>query len=446
MGASTSSSADTTPPVESSRLVDEKGKPAADNTPKPLDKLFYALHVPRLIGAVHIILGHYRTAETYDSLSATLGLSVWWVDFFFMLSSFGAAHSRMHKVSLERIATEEPILPSPTGLLRRLAAIYPTFLVAFLLSWMGRCLATRGDCETPYAFTCYHPAQLILEGLGIRDWFPYVGLIPQPPEAGQGHQLAYNEPAWFVSALLFCYLFERAFIRLAAMGQVYAGKGNVPWATIVGVGLYLVTSPTANFPFTWANSCSIAALKALHKYFCGSVLAAYLHSRADAGYEPNWLMRFAATGSLLVFIGLLFLNFAFDPDSSRDLCVRIRDAGATLVLYTLMIAGLAGNADPIARCLNALPPWLNDLARDLSGGVYLLQEPVAIIIFLCFPTGAVALCPRDNQYWPFTDGKHVQQHYFLPIMLPSLFAAAALVHFGWQKPIAQAVGRRLKGS
>ena len=46
----------------------------------------------------------------------------------------------MHKVSLERIATEEPILPSPTGLLRRLAAIYPTFLVAFLLSWMGRCL------------------------------------------------------------------------------------------------------------------------------------------------------------------------------------------------------------------------------------------------------------------------------------------------------------------
>ena len=97
MGASTSSSADTTPPVESSRFVDEKGKPAADNTPKPLDKLFYALHVPRLIGAVHIILGHYRTAETYDSLSATLGLSVWWVDFFFMLSSFGAAHSRMHR-------------------------------------------------------------------------------------------------------------------------------------------------------------------------------------------------------------------------------------------------------------------------------------------------------------------------------------------------------------
>ena len=80
--------------------------------------------------------------------------------------------------------------------------------------------------------------------------------------------------------------------------QLHAGPGAFPLAGVLAVGVYLVCAPTAAFPYTWGDSAAAThAVQAVHVYFCGALLAAYLHSRADAGYPP---FRCAATLAALL--------------------------------------------------------------------------------------------------------------------------------------------------
>jgi hypothetical protein len=196
------------------------------------------------------------------------------------------------------------------------------YVLAFLLSWLTRCLAMRGGCSQT-GQTCYDPGQLIFEGLALHVWVP-----------ASVFRHTYNSAGWYVSALAFCWLFERASIRLAAMAQVYAGDGKLPWAGMAGVALYIVASPTASFPYTWRPLIYVQAWRSLHVYFTGAMLAAYLHSRAQAGLPP---FRFAATLALLSIIGIFSLPNTIlprDPPSGSHLPshVDLRDAGLSLVL------------------------------------------------------------------------------------------------------------------
>ena len=114
MGAAGSASAPAGK-AEHSGLVDEKG--ALQSTPVPLAKVIYALHLPRLLAAIHIVLGHF-TPRPNQYVGGVMDWSVWWVDFFFILSGFGAAHGRYHASNVKAVAEEGPICllytsPSP---------------------------------------------------------------------------------------------------------------------------------------------------------------------------------------------------------------------------------------------------------------------------------------------------------------------------------------------
>ena len=234
------------------------------------------------------------------------------------------------------------------------------------------------------------------------------------------------------------WLFERALIRLAAYAQVYAGTGNVPYAALVGLALYIVVSPTGGFPFTWGYpQYGPYAIHFLQKYFSGAMLAAYLHSRADAGYPQfRWLSIGATVLLVTVFIlGVTVLPAATHghPNNGFDVG-SLREMGVSMVLWCALVAGLASANDPIAQLLNRLPPHVNDFARDLSGAVYLFQYPVALLLYLWYTMGAASLCPHGNTTWPFFPGllSGVQLLGLLAVLLPF----GALVHFGVQKPFA----------
>jgi len=298
--------------------------------------------------------------------------------------------------------------------------------------------------------SCYRPTQLIVEGLGLYAWVPNVTPLNHYVSIG----VAYSMTNWFVSALFFCFLFEPLFIRLAAMLQLHAGPGRVPWLTILLVIVFVLASPTADFPFTWRWLCrhvlhsdweSCKALLALHVYFCGCALAAYLHSRADAGLPP---FRFAASSAAIALAVVFSLWFVpIHLHNAPEVAVSmhlLQECGLGLALFLPIIAGLAGGADPLARALCALPSWANDLARDLSGPMYMLQHPAALLLGLLWTWGD-QLCnidPRSGR-WPIDHrlggGPQANALWVLGL-LAILVSAAALVHFGLQKPIASAVG------
>ena len=414
MGAAGSASAPAGK-AEHSGLVDEKG--ALQSTPVPLAKVIYALHLPRLLAAIHIVLGHF-TPRPNLYVGGVMDWSVWWVDFFFILSGFGAAHGRYHASSVKAVAEEGPIVPSTSLLLKRAVSIYPTYLLAFLMAWVARCYLMSG-CTNGQS--CYRAPQLILEGLGLHSWFPV---------SMRFIDYSYNKPSWFVSSLALCWFFERAFIRLAANLQLYAGKGNVPWAAGFSLALYIVASPTAAFPFTWQR-CGIEvwAWRALHIYFSGAALAAYLHSRAEAGHGP---FRFAATLAALFLVVLFLVPSGLDRQGpSVPNITQLAHAGLSLPPMLLLVAGLAGGADVLARVGNSLPLVVNDLARDLAGPIYLLQQPVALCLAPVMTSATYPATWCAN--WPFGSGFHRVEHV---IFLATLVAVSAVVHFGVQKPIA----------
>lgn len=163
-----------------------------------------------------------------------------WVTFFFMLSAFGTAHSTVGASGLRNIAESGPWFLAPSKMLRRVMSVYPTYLVAFVLSVSIRCY---GGASVAVNDTCILPPQLVIEGSMLAGWFPW-------KEANSPvNQYWYNVPSWFINTLAALWFFEAAVVRLAAASCVRAGKGNVPWSAIVYNLIWLLCSPLAGFPF-----------------------------------------------------------------------------------------------------------------------------------------------------------------------------------------------------
>lgn len=227
-------------PGEWKPLVDEKAAHPADYE---LPKVFEALHVPRLLASFHVIAFHFPISTPWAA--SICGWGKVWVGFFMMLSGFGAAHSRLVASNLAAIAAEGPVLPSLRTIARRLASLYPTFLVSLLLVLLGRGLAYGDDTFSHNGTIAtdngpvYGDGKTVLEFFLVRSWLPVV--FSGPPAM-------LNKPDWFISALAFCWLFEPAFIRLAAALCSYAGRGNIPWLAIGSLLVYLLACPLTTFP------------------------------------------------------------------------------------------------------------------------------------------------------------------------------------------------------
>lgn len=406
--AASSSSA----PAEHTQLL--KSKPGGVSVDVALPKLITSLHMPRMLGAIHVIFYHVRHYQSFASYGDC------WVTFFFMLSAFGAAHSQLAGAGLRKAAESGPWFMHPVKLLRRWISVYPTYLLAFLLAWPLRCVIMQGESTG----TCFHPPQLIIEGLMLGGWFPWT-----TPVTSVNHHW-YNIPGWYVCALAGLWFFEPAMIRLAAIGCLKAGPGRIPLFAIVCTLIWLLCSPFAGFPYTWGPAGpDMPAFQSMQIYFSGALLACWLHSRAEAGLKP---FRFAASISSLILLAFFSIDVSwFGTD--RSLVHGLKTGTNAMVpVFAGLIAGLAGGADPLAVALNWLPLPVNNAARDLATGVYLFQEPMTHIILLCWTQGKYRVKPGT---WISFAGPLLAPQ--LAAYFPALFALAALVHFVVQKPMAK---------
>ena len=258
-----------------------------------------ALHWARLVGAAHIFLYHAKLPHPSDEYSfGSWGCS--WVPFFFALSGFVAAHSQLCAVGGgATLPTALRLAPRPLRIGRRLLAVYPTYLVALLLSMTLQTLpAPLGDAQS------VRP-EVISELLLLQAW------LPGKP---------YNVPAWYVSALAWLWLLEPCAIRLAEAAT--RTPRRLALAVLCWLA-YAVACPLALFPPLWVHRFPLPSwmtpqgAKWLHIWWAGAALACA--SDAAARWSPRPPPPRAAAVVAALGLGLVFglarghVGGPFDP-------------------------------------------------------------------------------------------------------------------------------------
>lgn len=332
-----------------------------------------AIALPRLIGAVHIVLLHFYQVPGF--LFPLYGNS--WVPFFFVLSGLGATHSKLSIAARDRSLVTY-LFPRPRTLLRRLATVYPLYAFALIVQVTLQ-VVRDGDQ--------LRKAQLGIESALLQSWMPsrYI--------AGE----LYNQPDWFVSTLAGCFFIEEAaFMAVVALWriqpQLVVAISCAAWALGVGLVSQLGVNETCQFFFC---------------YFTGIVVAFVVHDRAGRGSPP---FRFAASIATLLLVLVFQVNL--DP---REVQLQdqwfadlwFKKAAILLPVHCLLLLGLAEGHDPVAKIFSV---WPFPYAQDLAYGVYILQAPVINFLFT----------KTDN---PMTTQKIFIS---LVVLLPTAAAAQAL--------------------
>lgn len=197
---------------------------AASATPatKALSGNLASIDTVRLIAAVHIVYAHVMNADSFTKWGVS------WVTFFFMLSGFGATHSKLSQGTVGAAG----LLPQPRTLLRRLAAVYPTYL--FALGWD----IVNG---APHFFNkadgTHHWGRLWAEVVLAQSFYQTEHVM---------FSNVINGPAWFVSALALCWLLEEATAVFAAAAHRRFGLASFPLFFAA-----VVLWPFAGFPWLW---------------------------------------------------------------------------------------------------------------------------------------------------------------------------------------------------
>lgn len=393
---------------ESAPLIDHTSAPAP--VIRALPKDLPALHTIRLIGAIHIAIYHTAPGPPYGP-GAAWGAS--WVPFYFLLSGFGPAHSRL----LQELHVEQPqklpLQPSRLTLWRRLAAVYPTHVLGVLLS-LGAAMASH----KPPRF-----GELSLELVLLHAWVPASWSLGYcVDEACTDYvSIAYNMPSWFVSVLMGCWLLEAPAFRLGA--HLCRLRHTAVWSALLFV-VWVLAWPWARCPLTWNQRWwnAVDVLTYIHLYAAGAVLAHVMHARAARGAPAlSWAASVAAAGLAALFAldTRWLLGTRADPMFIDHWTHKV---GLLLPLHALLVVGLAEGTDPLARLCATRPlPAL----RHLALGAYLLQAPTYELLTLAsgWPT-------------PFTSAPAHEL-----ALLAALMLVAAAAHAGVQQPLGAAMLR-----
>ena len=341
-----------------------------------------ALHTVRLIGALHICVYHTAPGSPLGP-GAAWGAS--WVPFYFLLSGFGPAHSRLLQNS-----TVNPLCPSISVLLRRLAAVYPMHVLGVLLS--ASVAIARGES--------IRLGTLTLELLLLHAWMPASWTLGYCADAActRWVSLAYNMPTWFVSVLMGYWFLEPSAFRL---GSVVCRQSWPMLSCAVLNAIWVLVWPWARCPLTWGTKWwnAVDVLTYVHLYASGAILAHMLHERAKHGVMRHrqsqrrpmrWMASAAAI--LLTCIFGLDLRMLFGPKCDPTLIDHwTHKVDVLLPLHAMLLLGLAEGDDPLSIALSMRPlPWL----RHLALGVYLLQAPTyeALTLATSWPTPYSQAC------------------------------------------------------
>lgn len=392
------------PPLLPSPTPTEAHTLVAAKYARPLPREIPSLNAARFFVQLHIVAFHYA--------DSTWGQT--WVPFFCIVSGFGPAYSHLLKRSTTPPAT---FLPIPATLARRLASVYPTYVVGILIAVAYDMLSN----DAPFR-PLYFATQMLL----VNTWIPF-GLSVRLDYDVQDE---YNYPGWYISTLALLWLFENLAVALAVALFRHGRASAWPWVVAqVAFLTWVLASPFGGFqPTPWTHGpWATVALKYLHYYFLGAILAAAVHARAANGAAAiRWLATVGAAVLALIFC------LPVDRAWAREWCKE--GPGLLSPLHALLVVGFAEaphnppswSAEPLARLLGQWPlPRLGELAL----GTYILQVPARYILLTLYD-----LAGRDVVVWgsvPYSAPGPLLVHFAF------LTGLAALVHYAVQKPVGK---------
>ena len=382
---------------------------------RPRERRRTALDFPRFLAALHIAAYHLVAGvQPRDEMHNAIKWGFTWVPYFFVLSGFVSTLAQAGKDARGGGARFAYCGGDACAWLwKRLVGAYPLFALSCLLA-VWRAAAHEWPAG---AWVSLVPTLLFLQ-----TWAPdsectdtVAWCATQP----------WNEPAWFVSALFFCWLAfplaYRATARLGGCGAAAAAAAllavaifyDAIWWTLAELsnpGCYEGSGDDTEWCYNYfARRRWLEVYLPRHplisfvKFALGGCLARLTLAGAWSG--P---LRYAATPAAA---GVCALFFATDPDA-----VFFREA-AVLPLFCLLIVGLAEGRDPLARVLQlrVLAWW-----GRLSYPVYILHTAVAITI---------KQLTSEPDY--STNVRRYLEGYF-----PLLIVVALLAHYGVEVPVA----------
>jgi peptidoglycan/LPS O-acetylase OafA/YrhL len=329
-----------------------------------------ALTGVRFFAALYVVLYHYAgdaLADAHWSVRAFIASGPSAVGLFYVLSGAVLVYSG---------ATEEGgLAASRRSFWRaRFARIYPTYLVALLISapfFVSAVLKTHSGADA------------VLWGVGLA--LPALLLVHAWTALTV---FAWNTPGWSVSAEAFFYavfpsvvgrlrsgslpqLLRRAFVfyGLALIPPLIVTAAQFPPSPFLQVQ---VPSGLDGLDLqTWiVRLCGFSPLARLPEFLMGICLGHWLrarrtnHATFSAGRAASLEMP-----TLVVMAGAL-VALGLHPDSKPWL-----DSGLLSPVFLVLVAALAIGTGPIARLLSSRPL---QVLGDASYAMYVLQEPVLI--------------------------------------------------------------------
>jgi peptidoglycan/LPS O-acetylase OafA/YrhL len=327
-----------------------------------------ALNGLRVVAALHIYLFHLMQAHqagllTFGLLDALPTPLVRLVargfvstGLFFQLSGFLLAYAYLGPEGRPKVADR----PFWRG---RFVRLYPLYFLSLILLIPAPALLPI----TPRAMTPVQALGNVATNLTLTQaWFP--------PFA-----IAWNAPAWALSAFAFFYAvfpgFSRGISRLGpwALRRLLAG---LVVAGLVPSLAYLVVDPegvawsatSVTVGGTWLNVLRFDPMVWLPQFLAGVVLGRLSGMRADAGLEGR--PRSIEIGADLAMVAMVVVLAGVGPIPY----VLLRH-GLMAPLTLVMLSGLAGGRGLVARAL----AWPG-VARwsEASFGLFALQMPVGV--------------------------------------------------------------------
>ncbi len=355
----------------------------------PENKRIDQLSFPRFIAALLIIIFHYGRS-TYpfalESLAWVAASAQYLLSFFYTLSGFILAY----------------VYYKPDGApidqrvfwVRRLARIYPLYLLAFLLAVPFRFGASPNDLTG-----------LVLGVFMLQAWVP-----PYP--------LAFSGPAWAMSAM---WLFYLIFPWLMPWMVKKGAKSSLIFSAGVWLASQILFLTMINCwageAGSWSRDVTLYnPLLHLNSFIFGMAAGLFYRTRREQARINQPINLLGLIGSLAA-IGALFYA---RPTISALTGFQINYYDGLLTpLYLLAIVFLAQDETLISKAISH--KWLVFLG-EISFSIYLLQSPV-VRFYQQF------LLPRLEAHIPWT--KEIHFYLYLGLLLPVSIG----LYFLFEKPL-----------
>lgn len=226
-----------------------------------------------------------------------------------------------------------------------------------------------------------------------------------------------NEPAWFIGAIMFCYILFPALVKLLKPATNSTRTYNVlplcylfsAWAAMVQNGDGITV---------WYNVNRFIFATHAPEFAFGIAMGLNFLQREPATGNENLMVRLFGTSLSLWTLAILMSKIVFDSPYMQVWQAN----GLLLPLYGGLIWSLAADSDMISKMFK-LPVFV-ELGK-VSFSIYILQAAAKSYMFKFF----------------VINGSHLPYSQW-PMFFTTLLAASFIFHYGFANPISEYVKQR----